>query len=238
MYFQPNFSRDNFCIWCIMVINVNKSDRIVGGDTDMNKRHYILLMIILCALFVTGRYYIVDSMYIEIITTSLAIIAAVSFFMELKSNERINEAQLIMELNNQFITNPQFTDVELELEKYFNAYRKAGSPTCRENGISLGIDLDVFDKRRQDLVNYLVHLEGVAALVDEGVLHLNVITDLMAYRYFIAVNNPIVQEKELLPYRDYYRGIIRIYDKWSEALGEKKVPMAAYSLARRMEKEK
>lgn len=190
----------------------------------MNKRHYILLMIVLSTLFLVGRYYIRDSVYIEIITTILAIIAAVCFFMELKSNERINEAQLIMELNDQFITNPQFTNVELELEKYFNAYRKAGSPEERTNGIPFGIDLDIFDENRQSLVNYLVHLEGVAALVDEGVLHLNVITDLMAYRYFIAVNNPIVQEKELLPYRDYYQGIIRIYEKWNEALGKIKFP--------------
>ena len=204
----------------------------------MRKRHYVLLMIILCVLFLAGRTYATDTLYLEVITTLLAIVAAVSFFMELKSNERINEAQLIMELNNQFITNPQFTAVELELEKYFNTYRRAGSPTSRENGIPLGIDLDLFDEKRQNLVNYLVHLEGVAALLDEGVLHLNVITDLMAYRYFIAVNNPIVQEKELVPYRDYYRGIIRIYEKWSQALGEDKVPMAAYSLKKRMEEEK
>ena len=203
----------------------------------MNKRHYILLMIILSALFVVSRYYITDSVYIEIITTVLAIIASVAFFMELKSNERINEAQLIMELNNQFITNPQFAEVELELEKYFYEYREAGCPEKRENGIPFNIDLNAFSEKRQAVINYLVYLEGIAALVDEGVLHLNVITDLMAYRYFIAVNNPVVQEKELLPYRDYYQGIIRIYDKWSKALGEDKVPMKNYSLAKRIKGE-
>ena len=203
----------------------------------MKKRHYILLMIVFSSLFIVGRCYFTDSRYIEIITTVLAIIASVAFFMELKSNERINEAQLIMELNNQFITNQSFTDIELELEKYFHDYKEAKSPEDRNNGIPLDVDLDGFSKKRQDMINYLVYLEGVAALVDEGVLHLNVITDLMAYRYFIAVNNPIVQEKELVPYRNYYRGIIRIYDKWAEALGADKVPMANYSLAKRMKEE-
>lgn len=54
---------------------------------------------------------------------------------------------------------------------------------------------------RQSLVNYLVHLEGVATLVNTGVLRLKTINDLMAYRYFIAVNNPVVQELELNNYQ-------------------------------------
>ena len=36
---------------------------------------------------------------------------------------------------------------------------------------------------RQYLVNYLVHLEGIATLVNTGVLRLSTINDLMAYRY-------------------------------------------------------
>ena len=107
----------------------------------------------------------------------------------------------LMELNNQFITNPDFAAVELALEKYFYAYRQAGSPETRENGISLDIELEGFSKEHQNVVNYLVYLEGIAALVNEGVLHLDVITDLMAYRYFIAVNNPVIQDTELLPYQ-------------------------------------
>ena len=85
-------------------------------------------------------------------------------------------------------------------------------------------------QERQHLVNYLVHLEGIAALVHEGVLRSKVVTNLMAYRYFIAVNNPIVQKNELLPYEDYYQGCFAIYEKWSKTLGQDKVPMNEYAL--------
>ncbi len=40
------------------------------------------------------------------------------------------------------------------------------------------------------------------------------IDDLMSYRYFIAMNNPVVQEIELLEYPDFYKGCIQIYQKW------------------------
>lgn len=71
------------------------------------------------------------------------------------------------------------------------------------------------EKAYQDFVNYLVHLEGMAALINDGVLRLSAINDLMAYRYFIAVNNPVVQEFELIPYQDYYQGLIRLFPKWA-----------------------
>lgn len=87
-------------------------------------------------------------------------------------------------------------------------------------------------------MNYLVYLEGIAALVKEWVLHIKVITNLMAYRYFIAVNNPLVQEEELLPYRNYYQGIFFIYKRWSDVLGKDNVPMSKYSLADRIREEK
>ena len=68
----------------------------------------------------------------------------------------------------------------------------------------------------QDFINYLVYLEGVAAIVNAGVVRLSAIDDLMAYRYFIAVNNPVVQKFELVPYQEYYQGLIKLFKKWAE----------------------
>ena len=197
----------------------------------MKKRSYIVTMFALVSIFLVGYRYAKGSIYIEIITTILAIVAAVAFWMEFRSNERINEAQLIMELNDQFISNKQFAEVEWKLEKYYASFKNAKKSGEDVSRIPLDMDLSMDKQERQHLVNYLVHLEGIAALVNEDVLHLKAITNLMAYRYFIAVNNPIVQKVELLPYKDYYQGCIAIYDKWSKTLGKDKVPMNEYALS-------
>lgn len=196
----------------------------------MKKRPYIVTMFVLVAIFLIGHRYARGSVYIEIITTVLAIIAAVAFWMEFRSNERINEAQLIMELNDQFVSNEQFAEVEWKLEKYYASYQNAKKTGEDVSQILLDMDLSMDKQERQHLVNYLVHLEGIAALVHEGVLRSKVVTNLMAYRYFIAVNNPIVQKNELLPYEDYYQGCFAIYEKWSKTLGQDKVPMNEYAL--------
>ena len=193
---------------------------------DMKKRPYILLMVFLVLTYLVGQHWLQDSAFSNTITTALAIIAGVAVLMEIRSNERINEAQLIMELNNQFITNESFAEIEWVLEKYFASYQQTIKDGKDPAELKLDFDISLNNKNRQKLVNYLVHLEGVAALVNEGVLRLNVITDLMAYRYFIAVNNPVVQETELLPNKDYYRGIFSIYDQWSKHLDADKIPMA------------
>jgi len=175
----------------------------------MRKWKYALVMVFGISIYLTVQCLIRDNIVTAVITTSLAIVGGVAIWMEMQSNERINEAQLIMELNNQFITNENFADIEWALEKYYAEYMQAKRNGKDPAELTLDIDLSLENRNRQKLVNYLVHLEGVAALVNEGVLHLDVITDLMAYRYFIAVNNPDVQKAELLPYKDYYNGIFR-----------------------------
>ena len=182
-------------------------------------------MIFLCVAYLAGQHWLQDSAFSSAVTTILAIVAGVAVLMEIRSNERINEAQLIMELNNQFITNESFAEIEWVLEKYYASCQQAAKDGRDPAEIQLEFDISLNNKNRQKLVNYLVYLEGVAALVNEGVLHLNVITDLMAFRYFIAVNNPVVQETELLPNKDYYRGIFSIYDQWSKHLDADKIPM-------------
>lgn len=161
----------------------------------------------------------------ESIATVLAIIAAVAFWLEYHENKVLNEAQFIMELNQQFIADDNLSDVEWELERFTKHCNNAAERGKCEEAFRAKYGAD--KKDRQHLVNYLVHLEGIAALIKNGVIHLDAIDDLMSYRYFIAVNNPVVQDMELLPYHDYYKGCFDIYKDWAAHLNlqERKIPM-------------
>lgn len=78
-------------------------------------------------------------------------------------------------------------------------------------------------ENRQKIVNYLVYLESIAPLVLNGVLTLDHIDNLMAYRFFIAVENVELQEKELFPFADYYRGCFKLYKIWKDFRCEHKL---------------
>lgn len=155
---------------------------------------------------------------------SLAAMALV--FVELRQNKKINEAQLIKDINSEFINNEKLSNVERKLEVYYDKYKRAKTTEEREK-IHLDLGMDVGSDQRQDLVNYLVHLEAVASLVNNDAIRLDSVDDLIAYRFFIAVNNRVVQEHELLPFKDYYRGCYTLYGRWKDEMKRKhlEIPM-------------
>ena len=177
----------------------------------MNRQRPIILTLIASALIIAAylflRFRCIET---SLIMDSLAILAVVTFFLEYHQNNKVNEAQFVIELNNQFINEGNIAAVEHDLEMYFT------HPKEREKYKIKFLDKYALEKpEHQDFINYLVHLEGVAALVNDGVLRLAAINDLMAYRYFIAVNNPVVQQFELIPYQDFYQGLIKLFPKWA-----------------------
>ena len=193
--------------------------------TTIRRSTYFFMMLLIICLYVICQYVYGWEWLTETVATIIAIIAAVAFWLEYHEGKLLNEAQFIMELNEQFISSEKLSDIEWELERYFEKYRRDEiTPEYQEE---FKKKFDSSKKERQNLVNYLVHLEGIAALVDQGVVHLDAISNLMSYRYFIAMNNPIVQELELLEYPDYYRGCLSVYPKWVKALEKNgmKIPM-------------
>ncbi len=170
----------------------------------------ILAVIIAVLAYVTVSVREYSSDLSEVITTSAAIAAAGGLVYEFRRDKRLNEAQFLLSLNDQFIGNKEMTDIEHALECYYAELAETGNP--RE----LKLDLRIDGKDRQSLINYLVHLEGIATIVRKGVIDLETMDDLLAYRFFIAVNNPVVQEKELYKYKEYYKGIFWLHQKWTE----------------------
>lgn len=182
------------------------------------KRHeikYYVFIICLISGYLYAIHYIVEMpAFPTVVTNILALISAVTFWMQLKRAENLNEANYIMNLNQHFINNKDIIAVEQALTVYFAEGREAGS----YEKVKLNLDLNLRSDDRQRLINYLVHLEAMAAIFQRGVMHLDVVDDLFAYRFFIAVNNPEVQKAELIPYQDFYQGCFTISKMWTKKM--------------------
>lgn len=132
----------------------------------------------------------------------------------------IEEAQFILQYNQSFIQDENMCQVEALLEKWLRRHKEK-EDICIIN-----------ESNRQLFINYMVYLEGLAALVLRGVLQIEHIDDLMAYRFFLAVNNPEVQRSQLRPYASYYRGCFKLYTIWKQYRIDKNYPilLGEYSL--------
>ena len=113
----------------------------------------------------------------------------------------IEESSFILQYNQAFIQDPNMTEVESLLER--NAFYGLPSPIMNSDN-------------RQQFINYLVYLEGLAPLILNGILKLEHIDNLMAYRFFLAVNNPELQKSEIEPFAIFYQGCFKLYKRWSE----------------------
>ena len=177
-------------------------------------KYFLLIFLLVPAYWLLTEYYFETPAFSTRITTTTALITAVTFWMQLKRTENLNEANFIMNLNNQFISNKELSAVEHELEVYYNNTK--GKSAAEIDSVPLGLNLDPTSADYQHLVNYLVYLESLSAIVQRGVLHLGVIDDLFAYRFFIAVNNPIIQKRELLPNATFYQGCFKLSALWTK----------------------
>ena len=186
------------------------------------KKYYVIIFAVVIIFIVLSFANIVPLDDItKRITTSTTLIGAVALWLQLKRGERLNESNFIMNLNNQFVGNANMTQVEHELEQCYNQYEallKGKEEISSKDLEKLRLDLSQSRTSEdcQKLINYLVYMEALASLVCRKVLHLDVIDNLFAYRFFIAVNNPIVQQNEIFPYAEYYRGLFDLSKRWTE----------------------
>ena len=91
----------------------------------------------------------------------------------------LREAEYIMRLNHNFITNPNISKIYQKLEES-KVENQSGNPFEKEDII--------------DMANYLSYFETFHPLITNKILKINTIDPVLAYRFFLATNNKYMQE--------------------------------------------
>lgn len=179
-----------------------------------NLTYFIFGGTVLIAYFIILQW--VDIEFLStLFVTSATIIGGLAIWIQLKREKDLKEAEFIVNYNNTFITNEKFTDVESKLERYkkiigTEQVTKKPSPELKK------AIQDIEEIDTQSLINYLVYLEALSTLVTSGVVRLRNIDNLLSYRFFLAVNNSVVQSLELIPDSTDYRGTYILHQKWTK----------------------
>ena len=162
----------------------------------------LVISIIMMAAALVGSLFLDDVLgarISNIVTIITAIVGAVALFVQFKKDKELNMASFVIDYSVQFYDIYNLNNILNELEK------------CR---VDRKYKLDV-EKNYQDIVAYLQWLESLAALVNTNLLTIEKIDNVLSYRFFLIVNNKEVQDKEIIPCREFYRGIFELYEKWS-----------------------
>ncbi len=165
-------------------------------------RAVLVISIILMVGALIGSLFLDDvlgSRISNIVTIITAIVGAVALFVQFKKDKDLNMASFVIDYSVQFYDIYNLNNILNELEN------------CR---VDKNYKLDV-KKNYQDIVAYLQWLESLAALVNSNLLTIEKIDDVLSYRFFLIVNNKQIQEAEIIPCREFYRGIFKLYEIWS-----------------------
>ena len=189
---------------------------------------------------------------LSIISLLVSIVTLYYLRRTFKADQRTKRYEFIEDYNFHFLTSDEFTAVERKLEVCYQEYEnqlKQGNldaasfrkfcykqfgveeskipkdPVLAESNEYLYDKSGNVSEEHQQIINYLVFLESFVPLLDHKQIHYDEVDDLFGYRYFIAVNNPVLQETELIPEGAYYRTCHRVYVKWREHRQKRGLPI-------------
>ena len=126
---------------------------------------------------------------------------------QLGDSKEIARAQFLTELNKSFVENPEYT-------KLYNALQDCVDGKCSFKEDCISQNKCLLSIPKGTVSNYLTFFETVNLLIEDGVLNLEVIDNLFAYRFFLAVHSKFVQESKIIPQPENFINILRLERKW------------------------
>ena len=144
---------------------------------------------------------------LEIITLLVTpisfIVGSLAIWYQVHAARLLNKGAFLVELDNSFDTHHNKL-----LGKLIKHTRQK-----RSEGLTTGSCLTEEDVI--EFVAYLTFFEILFHLIERRLLTLREVDDLFGYRFFIAVENDVIQDEDLCRDRQDYRNIFRLHKLWS-----------------------
>lgn len=217
------------------------------GGNGRKQALVVILFILVVGLIITGTTLIKsilslgDDSAISIAISSIesvgllfSIIVAIK---QLADSKEIARATFIMELNKTFVENPDYVNL-------YNLLQNCLDDTCPcERGCGDKYNLEKecnIDIPKGLISNYLTFFETVYLLKKRDVIDFNVLDDLFAYRFFLAVHSKVVQQKKIKNQPQNFKNIFCLeceWLSWREAHGKATDPNVPSVYNRRLLKD-
>lgn len=168
----------------------------------MKKKETILtylLMFVVCVAVVIGSFFgEVGEIISTIITSLTAVISAIAVYVQMRKDTKITQAEFLLEFSKVFYAYEGAQVLENKIDR------------ATEEGKLYEYTTDDYEA----LNDYLLWLEGLAAMVVNKTLTVKLINSLYNYRFFMVVNNPSVQQNELGRFATSYKDIFILHNQW------------------------
>lgn len=156
---------------------------------------FVIILLLISTLLIENN---LASRITTIITLSTALIGAGALFVQYKRDKDVNQASFIVEYAKYFYSLNGVEDTMNLLDEY-RLGNKSAIEKISYNGI----------------INYLFWCEELSSLVQKNIIDIQTIDNLFSYTFFLITNNKYIQEKELIPQAEFYKGIYYLHNIWT-----------------------
>ena len=156
---------------------------------------FLIIIILVLTLFLDSS---LGSRVVTIVTLSSAVLGAISIFVQYQRDKNVNQASFILEYAKYFYSLNKTEETMMLLDKY-----RMGDKTVTKKIDYSGI------------VNYLFWCEELSTLYQKNVVDIETIDNLFSYMFFIITNNKYVQNLELIPQSEFYKGTFYLHKEWT-----------------------
>ncbi len=126
---------------------------------------------------------------------------------QLADSKEIARADFLVELNRAFTENSG--NIEL-----YTALQDCLDCTCSNNETCTEESSCKLEFPKIVVSNYLTFFETIYLLIHNGVVNFDMIDDLFAYRFFLAVHSRFVQQAKLAPQPENFKNIFCLEYEW------------------------
>lgn len=145
------------------------------------------------------------SLIISTIETIGLILSLLIAIKQLEDSKEIARADFLVELNSAFVNNQGNLELYTALQNCIDGKCELKGESCKKCYIDLS---------KVVVSNYLTFFETIYLLLCNGVITFEMIDDLFAYRFFIAIHSEFVQQQKLATQPENFKNIFCLEYKW------------------------
>jgi hypothetical protein len=190
----------------------------------IDEKHWGILFIIILLLILLLPILLYDSFdegmisnFVEYFAIIGALGGIVAIWYQMREEKKISEGEFIYSIYDGFSNNDNIKKIYHKLENYKNEKNVKDPFTKGDIGY---------------IIDYLTFFETMYLLVKRKILTIDIIDELFAYRFFIAVHNPFIQKNNLIKYDTFYPDTYKLHKLWVNYRKKNKkiIPFNEYNL--------
>lgn len=169
----------------------------------------VMALLIISISAALRKYFFVSADGVSLWITLLEVVGVLGTIiiavMQLRDSKEISRASFIVELNRTFVENKDYTTIYNALQNCLD--QKCPNSPCDERHCDIHFEKSLIS-------NYLTFFETIYILYKKDVISFDIIDDLFAYRFFLAVHSRLIQQEKLIPQPENFKNIFLLEKEW------------------------